>query len=129
MSHFAKLDSDNYVIDLFFVKDEDFKKNIEDEETEGIKYLRSLFGQDTRWARTSYNTLMGTHRLGGTPFRGKYAEVGDLYNESKQLFIPPKPYPSWIFDETTCCWFAPVPKPDNGRWYLWEEENKRWVFD
>lgn len=129
MAHFAKLDSNNYVTDILFIKNEDFRKNIKDEESEGIEYLQSLFGADIRWVRTSYNTTMGTHRLGGTPFRGKYAEIGDIYNEDKNLFIPPKPYPSWILDENTCTWFAPVPKPDEGRWYQWDEENQRWVFD
>lgn len=126
MSHFAELDSNNYVINVIFVKDEDFRKYIENEETEGIKYLQNIFGLHKRWVQTSYNTLMNQHRFDGIPLRGKYAEIGDKYDENKNLFIPPKPYNSWIFDETTCSWVSPIPKPKDENWYFWNEENLKW---
>lgn len=79
--------------------------------------------------RTSYNTIANVHSQGGTPFRKNYAGVGYSYDEARDAFIPPKPYPSWLLNENTCTWVAPVhyPTNDNTIPYRWDEENTLWV--
>ena len=74
--------------------------------------------------RTSYNTRGGVHQLGGTPFRKNYAGIGYYYDSQRDAFISPKPFPSWVLNEETCLWEAPVSKPD-GNWY-WDEETTSW---
>ena len=71
-----------------------------------VKYGK-MRGQTCK--RTSYNTIQGTHTLGGTPFRGNYARVGDHYNETLDAFIPPKPFDSWVLNETTFVYDPPTP--------------------
>jgi len=77
--------------------------------------------------QTSYNTRGGVHLLGGTPLRKNYAGVGYLYDEMRDAFIPPKPYPSWSLNEQTCLWDAPIPYPTDGDSYTWDEDNQTWV--
>lgn len=79
-----------------------------------------------RWIQTSYNTRGGVHTLGGTPLRKNYAGVGYTYNEAKDAFIEPQPFPSWILDEETCLWNAPIERPTEGGPYIWDEESKTW---
>lgn len=79
------------------------------------------------WIQTSYNTAGGVHALGGTPLRKNYAGVGYIYDSGLDAFIPPKPFHSWLLDEQTCLWYAPTPKPEDGKLYAWDEENKVWV--
>jgi hypothetical protein len=76
--------------------------------------------------RTSYNTRGGVHTNGGTPFRKNYAGIGYTYDESRDAFIPPKPFDSWILNETTCLWEAPVAMPGDGQMYTWNEELGTW---
>lgn len=76
--------------------------------------------------RTSYNTHGGAHNLGGTPFRKNYAGIGFTYDESRDAFIPPKPYDSWALNETSCLWEAPVAYPDDGNHYNWNESTQTW---
>jgi hypothetical protein len=77
--------------------------------------------------RTSYNTHGGQHKNGGTPFRKNYAGIGFTYDASRDAFIPPKPFASWILNETTCQWEAPVSHPNDEKVYSWDEDNSRWV--
>jgi len=86
------------------------------------------FVDDTpgEWIQTSYNTLAGNHLTGGTPLRFNFAGVGYTYDSIKDAFIPPQPYPSWILNETTCSWQAPVAHPDDGLDYIWNEDTKSW---
>lgn len=77
------------------------------------------------WIQTSYNTLGGVHKTGGTPLRKNYAGIGYTYDAQLDAFIPPKPYASWILDEETCLWNAPVAKPEGN--YGWDEEIQNWV--
>ena len=81
------------------------------------------------WKQTSYNTYGGVHRYGGTPFRKNYAGIGFKYNESLDAFIPPQDFPSWILNEETCLWEAPVAKPDDGQKYDWNETTQQWDLD
>jgi hypothetical protein len=80
--------------------------------------------------RTSYNTHNGVHRLNGIPFRKNYAGIGYTYDETRDAFIPPKPnYPSWVLNEDTCRWQAPVPYPTDGNKYSWNEEILNWELE
>lgn len=79
------------------------------------------------WIQTSYNTQGGVHTQGGTPLRKNYAGIGFIYDREKDAFIPPQPYPSWILDEETCLWNAPVAYPNDGKVYKWDEPTTSWV--
>jgi len=76
--------------------------------------------------RTSYNTKGGVHSENGVPFRKNYAGIGYSYDEVRDAFIPPKPFDSWILNETTCLWEAPVEYPTDGQQYSWNEELGTW---
>ena len=84
------------------------------------------------YKQTSYNTHGGVHSLGGTPFRKNYAGLGYTYDANRDAFIPPKPYASWVLNETTCLWNAPVAMPsdvgqgDPPKRYTWNEETRTW---
>ena len=79
------------------------------------------------YKQTSYNTHGGVHALGGTPLRKNYAGIGYTYDAGRDAFIPPKPYASWVLNETTCLWDAPVAYPDDGKRYSWDEATTSWV--
>ena len=99
MAHFAKLDKDNTVLGVHVVADNDcLKDGVEDEAT-GISFLNNVHGWE-KWKQTSYNATI----------RKRFAGMGDTYDETRDAFIAPKPYPSWILNETTCEWEAPVGK-------------------
>jgi hypothetical protein len=86
-----------------------------------------IFGNPSSWVQTSYNTQGGVHVLGGTPLRKNYAGIGFIYDAIRDAFIPPKPYNSWILNEETCLWEAPVSLPSDGQRYDWNEETLNWV--
>ena len=121
MAHFAKLNNDNIVIDVQSVHN-----NTATDEAAGITFLNNLYGTSDTWKQTSYNTKGGVHLLGGTPFRKNYAGIGDTYDQTRDAFIPPKPYSSWTLNETTCLWDAPVAMPDDGKYYIWNEDTTSW---
>ena len=121
MAHFAKLGAGNIVLTVNVVSND-----VATTEQAGVDFLNNLYNTRDVWKQTSYNTKGGEHKLGGTPFRKNYAGVGYTYDQTKDAFIPPKPYPSWILNETTCLWEAPVVKPGDGQKYLWNEETKQW---
>ena len=79
------------------------------------------------WIQTSYNTYGGVHKNGGTPLRKNYAGIGYTYDQQRDAFIPPKPYPSWILDEQSCLWEPPVAMPSDGKMYRWDEDSQNWV--
>ena len=84
------------------------------------------------YKQTSYNTHGGVHSLGGTPFRKNYAGLGYTYDANRDAFMPPKPYNSWVLDESTCLWNSPVAyptdvgTPEAPKRYTWNEETKSW---
>ena len=78
------------------------------------------------WVQTSYNTHGGIHKLGNTPLRKNYAQVGGIYDVKKDAFIPIKPYESWTLNETTCKWEAPVAYPSDDKIYQWNETDQQW---
>lgn len=79
------------------------------------------------WIQTSYNTHGGVHKLGGTPLRKNYAGVGYSYDRTRDAFIPPQPFASWVLNETSCLWDAPVAMPTDGKRYQWNEATTAWV--
>jgi hypothetical protein len=85
-----------------------------------------LFGDPATWVQTSYNTLGGQHRLGGTPLRKNYAGIGYTYDSGRDAFIPPKSFNSWTLNEDTCLWDAPVPYPTDDKAYIWNESIVNW---
>ena len=116
MAHFAKLDENNMVTFVTVGRDEDNGKENELTARTGDVYKQ-----------TSYNTHGGVHTLGGTPLRKNYAGLGYTYDVSRDAFIPPKPYVSWVLNETTANWEAPTPYPTNGKMYRWDESTIQWV--
>ena len=77
--------------------------------------------------RTSYNTSGGVHSGGGIPCRFNYAGIGYTYDTARDAFIAPKPYASWVLDEATCRWGAPVAMPSAGGPWAWDESTESWV--
>tara|TARA_Y100001973_G_C5035132_1_gene250028 strand:+ start:144 stop:509 length:366 start_codon:yes stop_codon:yes gene_type:complete len=121
MAHYAFLNMSNIVTEVIVGKNEtDGNINWE-------LHYQSLKCQICK--RTSYNTLSGTHKLGGIPFRKNFASVGYTYDQSRDAFIPPKPYNSWVLNENTCNWDAPISYPSDGKDYVWNEETTNWVLD
>ena len=117
MAHFAKLDENNVVIDVNVVNNEDIQ-NLEFPESEavGIEFLNNWAGQEFIWKQTSYNGN----------FRKNYAGIGYTYDAGRDAFIAPKPFASWVLNEDTCVWEAPVPRPQDGKSYVWNEETVSW---
>lgn len=122
MAHYAFLDENNIVTEVIVGKDE---TELIEGKTPEIWY-GEFRGQ--RCLRTSYNTQGGQHLHGGTPFRKNYAGIGYSFSDVLDAFIPPKPYPSWVLNENTCLWEAPIPYPtnDEGIFYTWNEEKQEW---
>jgi hypothetical protein len=79
-----------------------------------------------QWLQTSYNTIGNKHTQGGTPLRGNYAGVGYTYDSAHDVFYPPKPFNSWVLDQSTWVWKAPVAMPTDGKPYVWDEATGAW---
>jgi hypothetical protein len=132
MASFAKLNN-NIVLRVESVVNEVLKdSNGIEQESIGIDFLRTLYNEPNAiWKQTSYNTNGGVHNNGGTPFRKNYAGIDYTYDETRNAFIPPKPYNSWILNEDTCNWDAPIPMPSDAsidKRYTWNEENQNWTL-
>jgi hypothetical protein len=122
MAHYALIDGNNVVENVFVGRDEnDLVEGVTDWEV----YYGDIHGQTCK--RTSYNTYGNQHILGGAPFRRNYAGIGYTYDQGRDAFIPPQPYPSWVLNETTCLWDPPVAYPDDGQPYTWDEDTTSWV--
>jgi hypothetical protein len=116
MAHFAKIGLNNKVIEVLTVNNEVLKdSNGVEQEVNGIDFLTKLTGYPV-WKQTSYNRS----------FRKNYAGIGSLYDEDKDAFIHPKPFNSWILNEDTCLWEAPVAYPQDGNIYKWNEQTLSW---
>ena len=132
MAHFAEIDENNIVLRVTVVNNEVITDGdgVEQEQL-GVDFLTDLLGGT--WKQTSYNTKGGVHKLDGTPFRKNYAGSGYIYDEVRDAFISPKPFSSefwagsWILNETTCIWEAPLAYPDDGKDYFWNEDITNWV--
>ena len=121
MAHYAFIDDDNIVTQVIVGRDED---DLAEGVTSWEEYYGARHGQ--RCLRTSYNTRAGEHVEGGTPFRGNYAGIGYTYHEDIDGFVPPKPFESWVLNEATFSWDAPVPMPTEGDW-TWDEQAGAWT--
>lgn len=119
MSHFAQIDNNNTVTQVI-VAEQDFINS-------------GAVGDPGRWIQTSYNTRGGVHYGndgqpdGGTALRKNYAGIGYTYDATMDAFIPPQPYPSWVLNSDSGLWDAPIPNPNDGKLYTWDEEGQKWV--
>lgn len=113
MAHFAELDHDRKVMRVIVVNNQElFDENGKESEAKGIEFCKEHYGG--KWIQTSYNATI----------RGKYAGIGDTYNEAEDIFITPQPHPSWT--RMGSYWNAPVPYPADGKFYQWNETQLRW---
>jgi len=121
MAHYAFLDSNNIVTEVITGRDQE----------SGDPDWEQWYGEFCRQVckRTSYNTHGGKHLLGNIPFRKNYAGIGYTYDAQRDAFIPTKPFLSWILNEETCQWNAPVSRPDDGKLYNWDEATTSWVVN
>lgn len=122
MAHFAELDANNFVLRVIVVANAELlDENHQESEAKGIAFCQSLFGAETIWRQTSYNKS----------FRKNYAGIGFFYDPERNIFLAPKPYPSWTLNEDTGVWEPPIPcpplYPDEGIVYEWNEDNQNWV--
>jgi hypothetical protein len=120
MAHYAFLDLNNIVTEVIVGKNEG---------EDGIDWEQH-YGEFRKQIckRTSYNTQGGVHNSGGTAYRKNYAGIGYSYDPVRDAFIPPKPYASWVLNDDTCLWSAPVPMPvEEGKIYTWDEPTVAWV--
>ena len=112
MAHYAKVE--NTLVTQVIVAEPEFFET----------FVDSSPGE---WIQTSYNTSGGVHSEGNTPLRKNYAGVGFTYDATRDAFIAPQPYPSWVLDEDTCIYEAPVPYPTDDLMYSWDEDTTSWV--
>ena len=126
MASFAKIGLNNKVIEVLSVVNEVLHDaNGVEQESIGIDFLTKLTGWAI-WKQTSYNTIGGVHTKGGTPLRKNHAGIGYTYDEDRNDFIPKKPFNSWVLNEKTCLWEAPISKPQDGNKYFWNESTLTW---
>ena len=118
MAHYAFLDPENIVTEVIVGKNEG------EDGIDWEQWYGEFRGQTCK--RTSYNTYGGQHSNGGTPYRKNYAGIGYKYDATLDAFYAPQPYPSWILDEDTCVWEAPVSRPAGEGMYLWNEADQSW---
>ena len=145
MAHFAKLGFGNLVEEVIAVDNNVLLENGVEIEQKGIDFLFAIT-RHPNWKKTSYNTAAGIHKLGGNPFRKNYAAIGYTYDETRDAFIPPKPYNSWTLDENKGIWNPPKPFPIDystifvtetmteeqkvifERIYKWDENLQEWIY-
>ena len=126
MASFAKIGLNGKVIEVQSVNNEVLHDaNGVEQESIGIDFLTKLTGWAI-WKQTSYNTIGGVNNNGGTPLRKNFAGIGYTYDEDRDAFIPKKPFNSWILNEDTCLWNAPVAKPQDDNKYTWNESTLTW---
>jgi hypothetical protein len=114
MAHFARIEN-SVVTDVQVLSNNVITVDDVEVEEVGQEFLSQLFGGV--WVQTSYNAS----------FRKNFASIGCTYDSVRDAFIPPKAYPSWVLDEETCQWVAPIPMPETGAPYSWDEKNGVWV--
>lgn len=118
MAHFAKLDEGGLVLEVIVVSNAVLlDENGDEQEHIGVRFLQQLYGAHTAWKQTSYTGAM----------RKNFAGAGYVYDETRDAFIAPRPFPSWVLDEDVCQWQSPTPRPDDGALYDWDEQRRQWV--
>jgi hypothetical protein len=134
MAYFAKLGIGNIVENVISINNSVItdSNGIEQEQL-GVNFINQLYKTNDIWKKTSYNTKGGKYfnsdnTLGdqSKAFRKNYAGIGYIYDSNRDAFIPPKPYNSWVLNESTCLWNAPVAYPQDGKRYTWNEEILNW---
>ena len=124
MAHYAHINEQN-IVDQVIVAEQDFINT-------------GLVGDPNSWIQTSYNTRGGIHYQPDSndpsedqtkAFRKNFAGIGYFYDSNRDAFIPPKPFNTWILNEESCYWEAPVPFPNNGNSYEWDDETVSWVLE
>lgn len=110
MSHFARVNAQGIVEQVIVAEQ---------------NYIDTLVDASS-WVQTSFNTHGGQHPE-GRPLRKNFAGIGYTYDVQRDAFVPPKPFASWVLNEDTCLWNAPVPKPQDGKEYVWDEATTSWV--
>jgi len=124
MAHYALLDENNIVTEVITGKDEDDLDTL----PEGFSSWEDYYGnfRNMTCKRTSYNTIANAHTLDGVAFRGNFAGIGYNYDETNDIFLPPKPFDSWVLDLDIANYVAPVPYPEDGLGYEWNEVTMSW---
>jgi hypothetical protein len=118
MAHFAKLNENNIITDVYVVTNDDILNlPFPASEPVGIEFLNNLQGSVSIWKQTSYNNN----------FRKRYAGIGYTYNLEHDAFIPPQPFESWVLDEQELIYKPPVAYPTDGNMYIWDENTVSWV--
>lgn len=117
MAYFAQLDQNNIVTQVIVVHNNELLDNGTESESKGIDFCKSLYGADTVWKQTSYDGS----------FRRNFAGIGFLYNQLRDAFIPPRPYSTWVLNNSTYQWEAPVPYPNDNRQYAWDDYTNNWA--
>ena len=114
MTHFAKVEDG--IVTQVIVAEQDFVDT-----------------QEGTWVQTSYNTIGGVHYSpetrepdGGVALRKNYAGIGYVYDSERDAFYSQQPYPSWVLNEDTCLWQAPIPMPEDDNMYIWNEDTQQW---
>ena len=137
MAHFAKLGTNSKVIQVLTLNNSDMltADGVEDE-TVGQQHLEQHNNWPAQmWIQTSYNTVAGVHKLGGTPLRGNYAGIGYTWDEDNNIFYPKKPYASWVLNTSDATWHSPIgDAPDDltaeeiagNTTYVWNEDSQEW---
>jgi hypothetical protein len=140
MAYFAKLDENNNVLEVHTVHNNELldENGVESEE-KGIQFLKNIFQTpNSIWKKVSYNTMGGIYYTPNSSgirevdpdqtkaFRKNYPGKDFIYDEIRDAFIPPKPYPSWILDEQSCLWVSSIPKPNDNKAYDWDESTLSW---
>jgi hypothetical protein len=135
MGYFAKIDENNFVSDVHCVVNHVFTINEIENESIAANFLNNLFNVNCIWKQTSFNTRGGIHyqSYNNTPsinqskaLRKNCAGIGYYYDSIRDAFIPPKPFPSWTLNEDSCLWQSPIPYPNDGKMYQWNEETGNW---
>tara|TARA_R100000306_G_scaffold59562_1_gene58764 strand:+ start:1638 stop:2015 length:378 start_codon:yes stop_codon:yes gene_type:complete len=125
MAHFAKLENGK-VTGVYVVHNNELLVDGVEQESKGIEFITQLMGDGT-YVQTSYNTYKGVHSGDKEPLRKNYAGIGWSYDAERDAFIPTKPYDSWSLNEDTCRWVPPVPYPEDGQKYEWNEGSQEWL--
>ena len=120
MAYYALLDQNNIVVQVISGKDEGGEIDWE-------AYYSNFTGKNCK--RTSYNSCCGEHLTGKECFRKNFAGIGFTYDKYRDAFIPPKPYNSWVLDQQTCTWKAPIDRPNDENTYIWNENTLSWEIE